>query len=127
MRDLGTVGTDLNSAAQGINERGQIVGSSYDTLMQSRAFLSVHGKLTDLNTLVCGDSSLYLLVALGINTGGEIAGFGVAPSTGEVHGYLATPCNRCNEGVKDNVKAVLSDHARRTLTEHLRHYYHMGS
>ena len=75
MRDLGTVGTDLNSAAQGINERGQIVGSSYDTLMQSRAFPVVHGKPTDLNTLVCGDSSLYLLVAFGINAGGEICRF----------------------------------------------------
>lgn len=127
MRDLGTVGKDLNSAAQGINERGQIVGSSYDTLMQSRAFLAVHGKPTDLNTLVCGEPSLYLLVAFGINTGGEIAGFGVVPSTGEVHGYLATPCNRCNEGLKENAKAVLSENARKTLTEHLRHYYHMRS
>ena len=126
MRDLGTVGADLNSAAEGINERGQIVGVSYDTLMQTRAFLVLHGKPTDLNTLVCGDPSMYLLFAFGINAGGEIAGFGVVPSTGEVHGYLATPCHRCNEGLKENPKAVLSDNARRTMSEHLRHYYHLG-
>jgi hypothetical protein len=70
---------------------------------------------------------LYLLVAFGINAGGEIAGFGVVPSTGEVHGYLATPCNRCNEGLKANAKAVLSENARKTMTEHLRRYYHMRS
>jgi hypothetical protein len=87
----------------------------------------MRGKPTDLNTLVCGESSLYLLVAFGINEGGEIAGFGVAPSTREVHGYLATQCNRCNERLKENAKAVLSDHARKTLTEHIRHYYHMDS
>jgi probable HAF family extracellular repeat protein len=82
MRDLGTVGADLNSAAQDINARGQIVGSSHDTLIQSRAFLAVHGKPTDLNTLVCGELSLYLLVAFGINEGGEIAGLEWHPAPG---------------------------------------------
>jgi probable HAF family extracellular repeat protein len=52
--------------------------------------------MTDLNTLVGGNSSLYLLFAFGISDGGEIAGFGVT-GTGQIHAFLATPCDEDDE------------------------------
>jgi hypothetical protein len=47
--------------------------------------------MTDLNDLIPADSPLYLLYALGINDAGEIVGFALQKSTGEVHAYLAIP------------------------------------
>jgi probable HAF family extracellular repeat protein len=57
-----------------------------------RAFIWWNGTMTDLNTLVPADSPLYLLFAGGINSSGEIVGFG-ATSSGDVHGFLLTPRN----------------------------------
>jgi uncharacterized membrane protein len=57
-----------------------------------RAFLRQNGVMTDLNTLIPADSPLYLLFAHGINSRGEIVGFGVQKSSPyEVHAFLATP------------------------------------
>jgi hypothetical protein len=52
--------------------------------------------MRDLNTLVVGNSPLYLLFGFGINDVGEIAGFGVT-GTGEIHAFLATPCDDDDE------------------------------
>ena len=49
--------------------------------------------MTDLNTLIAGDSPLYLLTGCSINSRGEITGLGLT-STGEIHTYLATPTHR---------------------------------
>jgi hypothetical protein len=46
-------------------------------------FLVVNGNPADLNTLIGGDSSLYLLLAFSVNAGGEIADSGVNQSTGD--------------------------------------------
>ena len=45
----------------------------------------------DLATLVPADAPLTVLHASSINDLGQIAGFGVT-SSGEIHAYLATPC-----------------------------------
>src|SRR5579871_4475767 len=89
MSDLGTLPGDASSAGFAISERGQIVGQSCDASLNCRAFFWQDGVMTDLNTLTA-DSPLYLVVAYGINTGGEITGLGIT-STGEAHAYLATP------------------------------------
>ena len=78
MKDLGTLPADVDSAGLGINDRGEVVGVSFDGSGNPRAFLRRNGeKMTDLNTLVPSDSPLYLLFAHGINSRGEIIGFGV--------------------------------------------------
>jgi hypothetical protein len=46
--------------------------------------------MTDINTLVVGDSPLYLLTGCSINSRGEITGLGLT-SNGEIHSYLAKP------------------------------------
>jgi hypothetical protein len=53
-------------------------------------------KAVDLNQVAAG-SNLYLLWAADINNRGEIAGWGVDPSTGEIHTFLAVP-NRMRDG-----------------------------
>jgi len=90
MQDLGTLPGDVASVAVGMNDRGQVVGLSLDASGNPRAFLWENGVMTDLNTLIPASSALFLLFADIINSRGEIVGFGVN-STGEVHGFLATP------------------------------------
>jgi probable HAF family extracellular repeat protein len=94
--DLGTLPAPLNyaSLALSINDRGQVVGTSFDaTLSNSSAFIWDNGVMIDLNTLVKGDSALYLALAASINDRGEIIGLAVT-STNEVHGFLAIPSKR---------------------------------
>ncbi|MGB2665644.1 MAG: hypothetical protein WAK48_16705 [Candidatus Acidiferrum sp.] len=96
MRDLGVLAGDFVGAGLGINNKGEIVGPSFPAPGPSgaspRAFLWRNGVMTDLNTLVSMDSPLYLLLADGINDAGQVVGFGFNTTTGEVHGFLATPC-----------------------------------
>jgi probable HAF family extracellular repeat protein len=90
MQDLGTLPGDVASTGLEINECGALVGPSFDAAGNLRAFIWQNGTMTDLNTLIPADSPLYLLFAGGINSSGEIAGFGVTIS-GDVHGFLLTP------------------------------------
>jgi probable HAF family extracellular repeat protein len=93
MQDLGTLPGDLFSFAASINDRGQAVGGSLDANFNERPVLWEDGVPIDINTLILADSPLHLVHACGINSRGQISGFGVT-STGEVHGYLATPYDR---------------------------------
>ena len=112
------------------------VGVSFDENGNPRAFLRKNGVLTDLNTLIPADSPLYLLFAHGINSRGEIVGFGV-DGAGDVHAFLATPCagdaaaaswglNATTDAVGDvgatteSPRIVLSEKARRVLQRQLR-------
>ena len=87
----GALGSDYLGDPAGINNNTQVVGGSCDISGNCRAFFWEKKVLSDLNDLVPADSSLYLIYALGINDAGDIVGFAVEKSTGEIHAYLATP------------------------------------
>ena len=90
MQDLGTLAGDVNSAALGNNDSGEIVGVSLDANFDLHPYLWQNGVMTNLNSLIPANSPLSLFLACSINSSGEIVGLAVT-STGEVHGYLATP------------------------------------
>jgi probable HAF family extracellular repeat protein len=92
MQDLGTLAGDVNSVGVAINDEGQVVGASVDANFNPRAFLWQNGTMTDLNSLIPTNSPLFLMLACGINSSGQIVGVAVT-STGEAHGYLASPSN----------------------------------
>jgi probable HAF family extracellular repeat protein len=101
MRDLGTLPGDGKSVAFGINERGEVIGVSFDKDRNPRPFFWQDDVMTDLNTLAPG-SPLFLLFPSTITSRGEITGFGVT-SSGDIHGFLATPAPRtkASAGPKD--------------------------
>jgi len=123
MQDLGTLSGDVASLSISINDAGTIVGASLDASFNPRAFLWEKGMMTDLNTLIAGDSPLYLLTGCSINSRGEITGLGMT-SAGEIHTYLASPTY--GVGASDNSSQgmisprVLSDDARKLLQQQLR-------
>jgi probable HAF family extracellular repeat protein len=97
MTDLGVLNTDVKSslfgnaysAATGINNAGEIVGSS-----NSRAFLYENGKMLDLNNLVSLPPGVTLMAAFSINNLGQIAAEGVSLENGigyHFYAYLLTP------------------------------------
>lgn len=90
MEKLPRLDDDQTSAAYDINERGQIVGVSNGGPIGARAFLYEDGMIKDLNDLVQPDSSLYLLLAQGVNDRGEIVGTALDASGDQV-GFLAVP------------------------------------
>jgi probable HAF family extracellular repeat protein len=86
---------DLASFATGINNRGQVVGSTIDSGNNwSHGFIWQNGVVTDLNTLISGDSNLSVISASNINERGQISGMATVvngPDAGNIHAYLATP------------------------------------
>ena len=100
--DLGTVGSDPCSFAQGINDQEQVVGNStpsdcvnYDT---SRGFLWENGSIADLNTLIPPNSPLYVIYAYTINNRGEIAVNGI-DANGIEQAAVLVPCDENHAGV----------------------------
>ncbi|WHZ20630.1 MAG: hypothetical protein OJF55_002779 [Rhodanobacteraceae bacterium] len=93
MRELAPVAGHPHSAALAINDWGDVVGAS-GTLPFEDAHAAIWrggGTAQDLNELVAGSTSLYLLTAMNIDDAGEIVGFGVDTGTGTVHAFRATP------------------------------------
>jgi probable HAF family extracellular repeat protein len=97
MQDLGTLPGDANSIGISISDNGDVVGVSLDANFNPRAFLRQNGAMTDLNTLIPANSSLFLLLACSINSNGQIVGLAVT-SAGELHGYMATPSALASSG-----------------------------
>jgi probable HAF family extracellular repeat protein len=115
MADLGTLEGDVVSAAYGINERTQIVGESDDMNGNPRPYIWQNNVMIDLNSLIPATSPLFLLVATGINEAGEIAGFGLQTTTGEIHPFLAIPANIAIQGRTRMSRPRLSSEMRTFL------------
>jgi probable HAF family extracellular repeat protein len=96
MRDLHTLPGDSMSLALAINDGGEVVGASLDANFSPRAFVWKNGVMTDLNTITRTNSGLYLLLAYSVNSRGEIVGLG-ATNAGEIHGFVAIPCDEESE------------------------------
>jgi hypothetical protein len=90
--------------------------------------------MTDLNTLIPSSSPLFLLDGNGINSRGEVVGDALQVSSGEVHAYLATPCNgRCEDGAEgtpaagnatgERPKIALPENVRNLLRQQLARRY----
>jgi probable HAF family extracellular repeat protein len=94
--DLGHVPGTVGSVAFAINDAGQAVGrSDFEICCSYHATLWIGGVAIDLNTVL--DSSgigWTLWFANGVNTFGQIVGFGTNPS-GEPDAFLLTPCPTC--------------------------------
>ena len=90
MKDLGTASGLPNSFAIAINDSDEIVGVSTDLATQFTATLWKHGVPVDLNTLIPGNSSLYLISGCSINASGQIIGLAIDTS-GNFHGYELNP------------------------------------
>jgi len=98
--DLGTLGGlgfcvgQFGSQAQGINDSGQVVGTSScfdaNSNFHSHAFLFDGGVMHDLNNLIPAGSGWELQGASAINNAGQIAGTGTNPN-GAYHAFLLTP------------------------------------
>ena len=118
MQDLGTLSGDVDSSALGINEEGQVTGASCDASGNCRAFLWENGVMTDLNTLVCAGTPLYLIYAGDINDHGEIAGGAYDPNTGDASAFLAVPSHgkgHCEAGSSAAQKIILPENVRKRL------------
>ena len=89
--------------------------------------------MTDLNTLIPPGFPLFLQEALGINDRRQIVGYGLQTATGEVHAYLAAPCEEedsngddCGEDVgrtiadRQSPSVVLPDNVRKLLQQRRR-------
>lgn len=92
MQPIYPYGSDTNSIAFDVNEKGQIAGQSFNVNTGVlRATLYQNNALYDLNALAIQPNFLALVLAQGINDSGEITGTAVDTNTGETVGFLAVP------------------------------------
>jgi probable HAF family extracellular repeat protein len=111
MIDLGLLPDALDSRAYGLNNQGQIVGSSYiRSQSAAHAFLWSEGTMTDLNDDLPAGSGWTLRNAVGVNDAGQIVGYGINPDN-QTHAYLLTP----EDGAAPHGQARLDPQAARGL------------
>ena len=93
IRQLPALSGDVLSEATGINDFGQIVGTSFPATGGSRMLLWQNGAVYDVNTLLPPDSPLLVLASGDINNSGEITGFACVVSGNacgnELHAFVA--------------------------------------
>ena len=135
MRDLGTLPGDAGSVGMGLDESGNVAGASFDKDGNPRAFFWQNGVMSDLSTLIPATSPLSPIFAEGINSSGEIVGFGAVkstctgdPSLCEIHAFLAIPssgpASRASEsdaqgGMSESGQFALPENVRRALRQRL--------
>jgi len=106
----------MSAIATGINDRGQVVGSTWDSNFNwSHAFIYQNGVMTDLNTLLPASSNLYATMANKINERGQISGMATVlsgPDAGNIHAFLATPVN---QSIGRSMADVARTHPKSTL------------
>src|SRR3984885_11004077 len=94
VKNLGILPGDGAAFATGINNRGQVVGSTFNSQGWSRGFIWQDNVMTDLNTLTSKDSNLSIIAASNINERGQISGMAMVmsgPDEGKIHAILLTP------------------------------------
>jgi probable HAF family extracellular repeat protein len=118
---LGTIPGGISSAAYGINDLGQVVGTSYHPASGSRAFLYDNGVMTDLNSLIPSSSGWVLGEADDINNAGQIIGSGtingqgswflLTPQSGGCNAHLSTTEQQItvNPGGSKTIKVQVTD------------------
>jgi probable HAF family extracellular repeat protein len=100
MTDLGTVGGDPCSIAEGINSKSQVVGEGTDCSHELQAFLwEDGGPAVDLNTLIPPNLGLLLFEAFYVTDSGEIAALGTF-SNGDIHAFVLIPCDENHSGLE---------------------------
>ena len=103
--NLGILPGDGAAFATGINNRSQVVGSTFNSQGWSRGFIWQDNVMTDLNTLISGDSNLLIIAASNINERGQISGMATVmsgPDEGKIHAILLTPVDeRIGESAAD--------------------------
>ena len=118
MHDLGAIGTDTNSVANGINNEGQIVGVSAGANTQ-RGFVWQNGKMVDLNRLIPPNSYLYIIAANEINDDGLIVGQALDVNTGATPAVLLVPKSQDLNGLlspgPDVPAVVIPDRLRKNF------------
>jgi uncharacterized membrane protein len=126
------LGTDLLSFTLGINDGGDVVGGSADpsfTVLSAVLWQNGSSAPVSLNDLVVDNpTGLYLQLAEGINSRGEISGF--ASSSADLadipHAFLAIPVNAAETGYASPARqtavkpAVLNENARKLLQQRMR-------
>ena len=108
MADLDNLPGLPTSQADGINDQGQIVGFSQAANGDGSTAVAVlwqNGTITDLNTAIPADASLFLMEAVAINDGGQIAGWGRL-SNGGIRPFLLTPCNQDDLSCEDSAASA---------------------
>ena len=92
--NLGILPGDGAAFATGINNRGQVVGSTFNSQGWSRGFIWQNNAMSDLNKFISKDSNLYIIAASNINQRGQISGMAMVvtgPDAGKIHAILLTP------------------------------------
>jgi probable HAF family extracellular repeat protein len=139
MMDLGTIAGTLNSEADFINSKSQIVGHSFACdFSVFNAILWENGSMVDLNTLIPPDSPFHLYSTSFIDDRGVIAAFG-SLANGDTHALVLIPCDE-NHGDSEcedegegtevargetNRDRILLENARRMLRQRLGSRYHI--
>jgi len=105
VHDLGTLGGN-SSLANGINDSGKVVGSSYLSDGRLHAFLydeTATPKMQDLNDLIPADSGWTINEATAINSDGKIAAYGVKYAQGYsyANAVVLTPATTDTYEVQD--------------------------
>jgi probable HAF family extracellular repeat protein len=124
--DLGTLPGDVSSMVFGMNDKGQIVGTSTDASGNSRAVLWEDGTIYDLNTLIPPSSNLDLFYGGDINDAGVIVGEAMDTTTGNTPAFVANPQHGKLQEPTPRQKVVLPQALREQLMRGGLGRFHFG-
>jgi probable HAF family extracellular repeat protein len=113
--NLGILPGDGAAFATGINNRGQVVGSTFNSAGWAHGFIWQDNVMTDLNSLIPRHSNLRIIAASNINERGQISGMATVmsgPDEGKIHAILLTPVN---EEIGESVADFVRTHPHSTL------------
>jgi probable HAF family extracellular repeat protein len=120
--NLGILSGDGAAFATGINNRSQVVGSTFNSAGWSRGFIWQDNVMTDLNTLIPRNSNLFIVAASNINERGQISGMATVltgPDSGKIHAILLTPAN---EEIGESVADFARTHPHFTVPANACHH-----